>query len=362
MAIENSPRLKAASASIEVTRAGKGASWELGYTAFDYSWGQINSPVRNDKQLTIVQPLGSIVTPFYKNALLEHQVVTGLHYLEIVEKEITAEVTRAYVYYLYTRSLVQMYNDLNSFADLLLRVGEQRYNAGDITLLERNMTATQAATKRSKVFQANQEYEIASARLQWVCFSDTPVVPSDTALTLFHMEINNGLGETYGAYFNSLVNVVQAEYNVERSRLFPEMSAGYMRQNILPDDKGLNAWTVGVALPIFFTPQKSRIRQAKLNVEIARHETHTNIRELNILLETLKGDLRRYAETVDFYQTSALPEAEALVKSAKLQLEHHNTDISQFIQSMNNALEIKQAYIEALYLYNVAALEYELYQ
>jgi len=72
--------------------------------------------------------------------------------------------------------------------------------------------------------------------------------------------------------------------------------------------------------------------------------------------------LRRYAETVAFYQSSALIEAEALIKSASLQLEHHDTDVSRFIQSINNALEIKRAYVEALYLYHVAAIEYKLYQ
>jgi cobalt-zinc-cadmium resistance protein CzcA len=362
MAKERSPRLKSAEASIEVARAGKGASWELGHTSLDYSWGQLNSPVRNDRQLSIVQPIGSIITPFYKNALVERQVATGRHYRDIVEKEITAEVTRAYVYYLFTRSLVQMYGELNLFAEQLYRTGELRFHAGDVTQLERSMTATQAASMRSKVFQASEEHRMAVARLQWACFSDTPLVPADTALTPARAELYNGqLGEAYSAYYNSLADEMQAQANVERSRLFPELSAGYLHQNIFPD-KGLNAWTVGIAVPLFFSPQKSRIKQAKLNIDIARYEAETNIRELNNRLETLKADLRRYAETVAFYQSSALNEADALIKAASLQLEHNDTDVSQFIQSMNNALEIKRAYAEAMYLYHVTALEYKLYQ
>jgi len=362
MAKENSPRLKSAEAAVEVARAGKGASWELGYASVDYSWGQINGPVSADRQLSVVQPIGSIIAPFYKNALVERQVATGQHYRRIVEKEITAEVTRAWTYYLYTRSLVQIYGELNRFAEQLLQAGELRYRAGDVTLLERNMSATQAATMRSKAFQAGEEHRVAAARLQWVCFSDTPLIPRDAALTLIHVETVNGqLGEAYSAYYNSLTDEMEAEAKVERSRLFPELSAGYMRQNILPD-KGLNAWTVGVAAPLFFAPQKSRIKQAKLNADIARYDAQANIRELNNKLETLKADLRRYGETVEFFRSSALPEADALINAAKLQLEHNDTDVGQFIQSMNNALEIKRAYVEALYLYHVTALEYELYQ
>jgi cobalt-zinc-cadmium resistance protein CzcA len=223
------------------------------------------------------------------------------------------------------------------------------------------MTATQAATMRSKVFQAGEEHKLAATRLQWACFSDTPIVPIDTALALMFTNPNAQLGESYSDYYNSLADEMQAQANVERSRLFPELSVGYARQNILPD-KDLNAFTVGIAVPLYFAPQKSRIKQARLNADIARYDAETNIRELNIKLETLKSDLRRYGETVAFFRSSVLPEADALIAAAKLQLEHHDTDISQFIQSMNYALDIKQAYVEAIYLYNVAALEFQLYQ
>jgi cobalt-zinc-cadmium resistance protein CzcA len=365
MAKDNCPRLKAAETSINVARAERGASWELGSTTLDYSWGQLNSPITNDRHLTIVQPLGSIITPFYKNALVRRQVATGERFRDIVKKEITAEVTRAWTYYLYTRSLVQIYSELNDFAEQLLQVSELRHRAGDITTLEKNMSATQAATMRSRVFHANEEHRIAALRLQWACFSDTPIVPADTALSSILPPINNfnaQLGEVHTAYHNSLADEMQAQIGVERSRLFPELSAGYMHQNILPNDKGLSAWTVGVSVPLFFAPQRTRIKQAKLNADIARYNAESNIRALNIQLATLEADLRRYAETVAFYQSSALPEATALIRSATLQLEHHNIDISHFIQSMNHALDIKQAYAEALYLYHVAALEHELYQ
>ncbi|MCL2561158.1 MAG: CusA/CzcA family heavy metal efflux RND transporter [Rikenellaceae bacterium] len=362
MAKENDPRLKSAEASIEVARASRGASWELSNTSVDYSWGQLNGLTRNDRQLNVVQSVGSVITPFYKNALAERQIVTGQRNRDIVEKEITAEVTHAYVYYLYTLGLVRIYGDMNSFAEQLLQTGELRYRTGDITLLERNMIATQAATMRSKAFQAGEEHRLAAARLQWACFSDTSVVPSDAVLMLLPVRSLDGpLGETYRAYHNSLAEEARVQVSIERSRLFPELSAGYMRQNILPD-KGLNAWTVGITVPLFFTPQKSRIKQARLNAEVARYDAQTNIRELNNKLETVRADLRRYGETVEFYRISALSEAEALIAAAKLQLEHNDTDISQFIQSMNNALEIKRAYAEAIYLYNVAVIEYELYQ
>ena len=54
-------------------------------------------------------------------------------------------------------------------------------------------------------------------------------------------------------------------------------------------------------------------------------------------------------------------EADNLMKTADLQFRESETDISEYVQSMNAALEIRKGYVETVYQYNVAALEYELY-
>ena len=60
IALENHPRLKTATASIERSRASRGESWEVSPTTFNYSWGQINGETRNDNQMEITHSLGSL--------------------------------------------------------------------------------------------------------------------------------------------------------------------------------------------------------------------------------------------------------------------------------------------------------------
>ena len=79
MALENHPRLKSADAAVERTRAMRGESWELAPTTVDYSFGQLNGTERNDREISITQSFGSLLTPFYKNALVRRQTETGGH-------------------------------------------------------------------------------------------------------------------------------------------------------------------------------------------------------------------------------------------------------------------------------------------
>ncbi|WP_287682902.1 CusA/CzcA family heavy metal efflux RND transporter [Bacteroides sp.] len=362
LAKQNHPRLKIASAAIRQVKAGRGEVLELSPTEMNYSWGQLNGELRKDKQWEVTQGLGSLLTPFYKNALVNRQVETGTFYRQIVEKEVVAEVKRAWAYYLYACNLRVLYNDQNKLAEQLQRMGELRYQQGEITLLEKNMTTSMAADMKNRLFQAQEEEKLALSRLNWVCYADRPLVPADAALVQFPADYQaSSFSEVHLNYFQSQANEAKAQLNVERSRFFPELSFGYVRQDILPL-KGLNSWMVGVSFPVYFLPRRSKIKQAKVAAVIARTEAETNTQNLYNKVSEAVASLRRQSASLRYYTTSALKEADELLKVANLQLQHSETNITEFIQAVNVARDIRRGYLETVYQYNIAALEYELFK
>lgn len=361
IALENHPRLKTATASIERSRASQGESWEVSPTTFNYSWGQINGETRNDNQMEITQSLGSLLTPFYKNALVNRQVATGEYYRDLVKKEITAEVKRAWAYYQYAFHLCALYKEQIEWAGRLREASRLRYEQGDITLLERNMSSTLVADLQTRLSQAEEELQLAARRFSWTCYSDSPLLPMDTTLALFPARVAGiAPSDIHLNYFRSVADEKKAMLRIERSRFFPELSVGYVRQKIAPLS-GLDSWMVGISFPVLFFPQHSRVRQAKIDSYIARTEAESNIRQLNNKVEELSVALRKEGEHIRYYTTGALPEAEALLKSATVQFKESETDITQFVQSLNAAREIRRGYIEAVYSYNISALELDLY-
>ena len=375
LAKQHHPRLKIAEASIRQIRATRGEIVEAAPTSFNYSWGQLNGEEKKDRELAFEQSLGSILTPFYKNALVNRQVTTGKLYRQIVEKEVTAEVKRAWAYYLYACNLRALYTDQDKMATDLQRTTQLRYEQGEITLLEKNMMNTLAADLHNRLFQAQEEAKMALARFRWSCYVDEPIIPADTVQGYFLVDTaqpnlpvreapNGNLPPREAvreALFNSQAAEARAMVNVERSRFFPELSVGYTRQDILPI-KGLNAWMVGVSFPLYFAPQSSKVKQAKIGAMAARLQADSNIRELNNKITELDASLRRYNESLRYYTSSALKEADELMKVARLQLEQSETNVTEFIQSVTAARDIRRGYIETVYQYNVSALEYELYK
>jgi len=362
IAKQNNPRLKTAELAIRQAQATKGEIVEAAPTSFTYQWGQINSDNKNDKQFAIEQSFGSLLTPFYKNALVKTKVQTNTYYRQMVEKEVVAEVKRAWAYYQYAYNLSALYRDQDLMSTDLQKIADVQYKQGEITLLEKNMLATVASELHNKLFQAKEDEKIATARFRWACFAENAIIPNDTTLSLLSIPIDNrNLSEAHVGYFNSLTTEKKEMVKIESSRFFPEINLGYTRQNILPL-KNLNAWTIGASFPLCFWPQKSRIKQAKIAALSAEIEANANITQLTNKVTELQSSLRRYNESLNYYKTSALKEADELIKNARLQLQQHETSMSDFILSVSTARDIRRGFIETVYQYNIAALEYELYK
>lgn len=361
IALQNHPRLKMANAEIERSRAARGEVWDGGNTSFSYSWGQLNGEYRKDNELSVEQSLGSLLTPFYKNALVNAQVTTGSNYRDMVKKEIVAEVKRAWVYYQYALHLYRLYGEQEELALKLRESGELRYQQGDIDQTQRNMIATLAADLHTRSLQAREEVELASRRFAWACYADAPVVPNDSSLAVLPLSLQDRtLSAAHLNYFASQVQEKKSELRIERSKFFPEFSLGYVRQKIAPLN-GLNSWMVGVSFPILFFPQRSRSKQAKVNLQIAEWQAEQNRVQLNNQVEELFRRARQQQESLDYYSKAALKEAEALQESALLKFKESEINITDFVQSLNASRDIRRSYIETVYAYNVSVLEIELY-
>lgn len=362
LAFQHHPRLKAATASVDRNKAARGEVWDGGSTSFSYSWGQLNGNYRKDNELAIEQSLGSLLTPFYRNALVRTQVTKSGLYRDMVKKEITAEVKRAWAYYQYAYHICELYKEQKTLAEQLNRTGELRYQQGDINLLERNTIKTMAADLHTRQMKAEEELKLASKRFIWACYAGEAIVPEDTTLNVFVVERQLSVvpSSVHLNYFANQVKEKKNMWHIEQSKFFPEFSIGYVRQKISPMC-GLDSWMVGVSFPILFFPQHSRSKQAKLDWKIAEWEAEQNRTELNNKVEELQSLVLQNKKTLDYFTLAALKEAHALGQSALAQFRESEIDIVSFVQTLETARDIRQRYIEAVYAYNISALELELY-
>lgn len=362
MALQNNPMLKHADVEIDRVKAGRGAVVDLSPMEFDYAQGQLNSDDKKDRQYNLSQSLGSLITPIYKNKLVNRQIESAQIGRKLTEKELIAEVKSAWNELLYAFELERIYTEEASMAQKIRKSGEAKYRVGEITLLEKSISDALAADMQNKLFQSEQNRIIATNKLRAVCFSPVSLTPAGAQLELLSPLPALQAGETLQSQrIQSFINERKAEVSIEASKFFPELSLGYQNQNILPL-KGLQSWSIGVSFPVYFLPQRSRIKQAKLQTTLAQLESQDIHNRLQNKLDELNLQQRKYGQTIENYQKYGLEQARALRNAAEAQLKHEENDISEFVQSIKAALELQVGYIDALYQYNESIIEYQLYQ
>ena len=360
MALAGSPRLLAVDSDIARIRATKGESWELAPTQVTYSWGQLNGEFKHDNELSVEQSLGSLLTPFYKNSLVSVQVASSERYRDLVTKEIVAEVKRAWTDYQHAVSVLELSQMQDSLGNRLRKSGEVRLLQGDIDQLEYRMMATMASEAHTKVLQATDDVRLAAKRFAWACFSSDAVEPADSRLAMMSLPESYNLSQAHIGYFDAQVEVKRKAVDVERSRFFPELSVGYSRQKI-ESLSGLNSWSVGVAVPIVFFPQKSKVKQARAEATIARWDAEDNRLKLRNRVEELRLRIERQQRTIDYYTGDALKQADELQRNAMMLYKESETGIVELLHSITTANEIRKSYVDAVHEYNVMLLELELY-
>ena len=361
IAMQNHPRLKIADTEISRSKSGRLGVWEGGNTSVTYTWGQINGTFNGDNQMEIEQSLGSPLTLFYKNALVNTQIEKSEHYREMVKKEIAAEVKRAWYYYQYAYQLKALYDSQEELATKLRESAELRYEQGDIDLAEKNMISATASDIHTRWIRASEELKLAAKRFTWVCYSKESIIPDSSSLE--PAEFGTGrmpLSRNRLGYLSMGVQEAKNLMQVERSRYFPEIFVGYTRQRIFPE-YGLNSWNVGISIPILSFSQHSKAKQAKADFQIAQWQAMDNMTQLNNRVDELYSQLAQQRQTLDYYQSAALKESETLQESVLNKYQESDTDITALVQSLDSAWSIKESFIKEVYDYNVSVLEIELY-
>lgn len=359
-ALQNSPRLKIAQSARARGRAMKAQAWDGGSTQFSYSRGQINSEDFSDSEFTVEQSLGSLLTPFYNNALANTVIAQGDNRSEIIRKEITAEVKRAWTEYIAARALKNLCLEQAEIGSSIAEISVLRQEAGEITSLELSVMNTIAAEARTKARQAGDDLAAAARRFTRICWSEVPVIPADTLLEAADYRLSPQTSQFFLKSLDLAIREKQDLLNIEKSRFFPELSIGYTRQRIAPIT-GLQYWSAGVSIPIIFAPYMGRVKQAKLDLMEARWEAEESRRALDSKVEDILSGLEKQRKSIEYYTSSALLQAEEIQKNAIALYQAGQTDITQLMQSLATARDIKREYVEAVRDYNILLLELELY-
>jgi cobalt-zinc-cadmium resistance protein CzcA len=362
-ALNNNYYIKNAKLQIARSELQRYSSIVLNPTEITYKKGELYS---NEKSncLEINQNFGSLISHIQslKQAKINSKLQTSSY--ELAVKEITAEVKSAYVYWQFKCQVNATLEEEKEIYQKLADIAELRYKMGDISLLKRSILLTTLSEINSQFLMSADELTIAENKLKQIMMVEGNFYPARTQPELYTIDPTmvtaNYSGTAQLNYYHFKQLLIQGNVNVKKSLYFPELKIGLFRQEI-GGLKNLYGYEVGVALPLWIPKQQSEIRQAKIESEIALNDYDNRKQSIFFETENLLFQLNKYFRQIRHYEENALKEAENLLYTAKAQLKAEDIEYTEFLQSVNLAYQIIQAFYLATLNYNQTAIQLELY-
>jgi cobalt-zinc-cadmium resistance protein CzcA len=319
--------------------------------------GQVNS-IYVDTKLGISQ---SILLPKVyssQKALLMAEWKSSQLDQKITEADIKRQVTQVYYSMLYNQQQQLVLKHTDSLYEGFYKKAILRLQKGEANILEKLSAETQLGQIRNQLHRLQQEAASWQLQFQYLLNSVTPFMPSavfkSILTTMDTSSINN---------HPTLQRVAQEQANtaaallVEKSKLLPSFGIGYSNasiQGIGADDKRYTAANrfhsaqLQMSIPIFNKSQKNKINSAQFsqNIALAKYTTQQQllINQFKQLLTQYQQDL----QTVAYYESTALPNAQRISQTASLQLSNGNINYLEWVQLIHQATAVQTSYIDAI--------------
>jgi len=361
MAKQNYPSLKESQAFIDREQALKGTSFDLGNTQIFTGKEEYGNDLPG-VQTTIGVQQGNIdvFSGFSKSKFYNQRITLGDKLYAINEQELVKNVMQAYDQINYNKAQLLFAEQLDSVYANFEIAAQLRYDTGETGKLEYISAASEYQQIQVLRQQARDDIAIAKRVLQQYVGMQGPIETISEAYEPMIFEVltdSSSVVENPVLQFSlQNVEVSKANVNVERAAFLPKLNFSYGKQ-VVGDVSGFNTYQAGISIPLWFFPQKSRVKAAKADVRMAENQYLEQKAATESQVSQLQQSLEKTRKTLQYYEEGALLLAEEQISTAQLASKEGEIDYVNYITILNSAIRIKQTHLQYINQYNQQLIE-----
>jgi len=235
-----------------------------------------------------------------------------------------------------------------------------RYDTGETGKLEFISASSEFQQIQVLRQQAHDDIEIAKRALKQYLGTDENIETVDGVYgPLNFMATSDSISVVNNPmlqYTLQNVEVSKANVSVEKSQFLPKFSLSYGRQ-VVDDVSGFNTYQAGISIPLWFIPQKSRVKAAKADAIVAENQYLEEKAMTESRVSQLIKSLEKTKKTLAYYQEGALLLAEEQIATAQLASKEGEIDYVNYITILNSAIRIKQNHLQYINQFNQQTIE-----
>ncbi len=361
MAKQNYPSLKESKAFIEREQAMKGTSFDMGNTQIFTGKEEYGNNLPG-VQTTIGIQQGNIdlLSGFSKSKFYKERIKLGEKFYVVNEQQLVRNVMLAYEQINYNKAQLRFAKQLDSVYINFKKAAKLRYETGETGKLEFISASSEYQQIQVLKQQSYDDIEIAKRALkQYLGIkSDIETVEVPYRIIGFINNTQEISVEKNPVLQYALQNtqVSKATIGVEKSEYLPKLNFSFGKQ-IVDNVSGFNRYQIGINIPLWFFPQKSRVKAAKANAMVAENQYLEQKAVVESRVSQLIKSLEKTQKILKYYEEGALLLAEEQMATAELASKEGEIDYVNYITILNSAIRIKQNHLQYINQYNQQTIE-----
>jgi cobalt-zinc-cadmium resistance protein CzcA len=365
-ALRNNASIRAAEFETASQRQLKRTSFDLPKTEVNVTYGQYNSFVDNDNNISVSQAIP--FTSFGSQASLNRSLLVASEMKQaMTENEIVYKVQQVYYELAFANASRALLQQQDTIYEGFFTAASARYETGETNLLEKTTAEAQRNEARNALTKI--EARIVGLKVQLMILLNTNSLPHITLSNLTPLSLPAGL-DTMAytsnpslAFMQQQIEVAQRQKRFQAAKSAPDFSVGFFSQTLIGTPESENGslasasdrftgFTIGISLPLWFTPHQARVRAAEFNKRAAESD-------FNYFQSTLRGEFQQAVQqlmmqrnSLEYYTTLALPNAELILNQSQVAFREGEIGYAENLLNLRNAIEIKEGYLQTLNDYN----------
>jgi len=360
IAMQNNSGLKATEQKIEQGKQLQGSAIDIEKTTIYYN-KDLNNIAPNNLPLNVWGVSQTIQFPTVYGA--QRKVTKGQTQLMadqyILDKLlVTKEVSKAYYEIVYWQQMLKNYRSLDSVYISFEHAANRRYTQGESNYLEKLTAQTKRKEVSLKLNEIHESIKKSYSNLnRWLQTETAYTVEQDSLIQLSLTPIDT-LDHPALSYYADALMLSNQRVSLEKQKLLPDLNASvFQGTNDGTGQQTYSGFQVGIALPIWFGYQKSKISAAKTGAYILQLESENYKTQLIAKYEALYSDLRQFDKRIKYYRTTGKKLTSETLFHAIKAYQNGEINFLQFTQLIENAQSIESSYLTTLFQYNMTVLE-----
>ena len=358
-AIENNAGLKASSLKVDEADAMINEAFSFDKTELYYHYDENNTASNNIplKVFGIEQDFLFPTRYFAGKKVNQANLNVEHNSYKIQRRRLEEQLFSKYYELQYQLEKEFVLKRLDSFYQTFAHAAKRRFETGETNYLEKITAQAKQKQLHTLYLQAGQDVQKSLLELRKVVqYTENLQVEKIPLQRLvieqMGFETNPGLG-----YYDSKKDLFLAKKKVASQSLLPDITLNYFQGSNSGINESLNGYQIGLKIPLLFSGNSAKIKASKLSIEIVNKQAEDYRIRLEAKQAMLFTELKKYEEALQYYDDEGENLSQEIFNTAKKSYQSGEINFFQYIQSIENSLQILLDYLQNLNLYNQKIIE-----